>query len=366
MRLINVLAYEKALVFKNGKLVDVLSEGRHWLGWNKTVTRCDVTELFYHEMDLDLLLKNPAFKEQTDVKRVADSEILIQYKDGNVNQVLEPGRYCYWNEGINYSYDLIDLNSGQASADINRKVLNLAIIRRYVSRHVIESYERALLYIDGVLVQQLGSGTYYYWVGDKNIVIKKADMRTQQVEVSGQELLTKDKAAIRVNAYASYEIDDVVVAMDETKDFARQLYILIQLGIREYVGQYSLDDFLANKTVAGPYIQQYAQDQAKSLGIKLVSCGIRDIILPGDVKEIMNRVLIAEKAAQANVIMRREETASARSLLNTAKLMESNDMLYRLKEMEYMERISDKIGEITVNGSSQVIDQLRGLITTPK
>ena len=87
--------------------------------------------------------------------------------------------------------------------------------------------------------------------------------------------------------------------------------------------------------------------------------GIRDVILPGDMKEIMNQVLVAEKKAQANSIMRREETASTRSLLNTAKLMEENEMLWKLKEMEYVEKIADKIGEITISGSGNIIGQLK-------
>ncbi|NQZ78262.1 MAG: slipin family protein, partial [Ekhidna sp.] len=91
-----------------------------------------------------------------------------------------------------------------------------------------------------------------------------------------------------------------------------------------------------------------------------------DIILPGDMKEIMNQVLIAQKQAQANVITRREETASTRSLLNTAKLMEENDMLFKLKEMEYVEKIADKIGEITVSGNGQIVDQLKGIFTPGK
>jgi hypothetical protein len=65
----------------------------------------------------------------------------------------------------------------------------------------------------------------------------------------------------------------------------------------------------------------------------------------------MNGVLIAEKKAQANIIMRREETASTRSLLNTAKLMEENAMLWKLKEMEYVEKIADKISNISVSGT---------------
>ena len=75
-------------------------------------------------------------------------------------------------------------------------------------------------------------------------------------------------------------------------------------------------------------------------------------------------VSIAEKKAQANTIMRREETASTRSLLNTAKLMEENTMLFKLKEMEYVEKIADKINTISLSGGGQMIDQLRQIFST--
>ena len=77
-------------------------------------------------------------------------------------------------------------------------------------------------------------------------------------------------------------------------------------------------------------------------------------------------MLVAQKKAQANNITRREETASTRNLLNTAKLMEDNNMLFKLKEMEYVEKIAEKIGEITVSGGVQVIDQLKGLFGVSK
>lgn len=76
----------------------------------------------------------------------------------------------------------------------------------------------------------------------------------------------------------------------------------------------------------------------------------------------MNSVLVAEKTAQANVISRREEVASTRSLLNTAKLMDENKTLYKLKELEYLERICDRVGEISVNGNSGLVEQLGQLI----
>ncbi|MMZ70416.1 hypothetical protein D1872_334490 [compost metagenome] len=80
-------------------------------------------------------------------------------------------------------------------------------------------------------------------------------------------------------------------------------------------------------------------------------------------KEILNKVLVAEKQAQANMIMRREETATTRNLLNTARLMEENDMLYKLKEMEFVERIADKIDGIQVHAGANVSDQLKTLFS---
>ncbi|RZJ63545.1 MAG: hypothetical protein EOO47_28400 [Flavobacterium sp.] len=100
-------------------------------------------------------------------------------------------------------------------------------------------------------------------------------------------------------------------------------------------------------------------NKAEELGVKLADAGVKDIILSGEIKDIMNQVLIAEKKAQANMITRREETASTRSLLNTAKLMEDNAMLYKLKEMEYVEKIAEKINTISLSGSGQIVDQLK-------
>ena len=93
-----------------------------------------------------------------------------------------------------------------------------------------------------------------------------------------------------------------------------------------------------------------------------MNAGIKDIILPGEIRDIMNTVLVAERKAQANVITRREEVASTRSLLNTAKLMEENKTLYKLKEMECLERICAQVGNIQVTGGGALLEQLKGLL----
>lgn len=361
MKWLIVPAYQVALVFRRGALVEVLTEGRHWVLWGAKLIKYDLTKPFYATMDLDILLKNEQLKSMLTVIQIKDNEIALQYKNGNFHSVLTPGRYAFWKDVIDYAYQVIDLNEVTVAKNIDRKVLHNPAVMPLVRVHAIQSFERGILYVDGQFEKILAPSVYYYWNGERSVQVAKADLRKQALEVNGQELLTKDKAAIRINFLAQYQLVAIEKAMVDTKDLVKQIYSLLQLGLREYIGQLTLDELLAKKSAAGTYVLDFANQKATEMGVELLSAGIRDIILPGDMKEIMNQVLIAEKRAQANVIMRREETASTRSLLNTAKLMEDNEMLYKLKEMEYVEKIADNINTISLNGGGQLVDQLRSL-----
>ena len=171
--------------------------------------------------------------------------------------------------------------------------------------------------------------------------------------------MTKDKAGIRINFQARYKIIDIKKAIHDNKTYEKQLYSLFQLALREFMGTLTLDEILERKTSIAENVLETMQVKVPDLGVEIIDCGVKDIILPGDMKEIMNRVLIAEKKAQANIINRREETASTRSMLNTAKLMEDNKMLYKLKEMEYLEKIADKINSFSVSGGHQLLEQFK-------
>ena len=218
---------------------------------------------------------------------------------------------------------------------------------------------KALLFINGKFIKVLEAGTYYFWNNEISVEMKAIDARMQQLEIAGQELLTKDKANLRINFYVRYQVTDIVKALTENKEYDKQLYVLMQLALREFVGVLTLDELLVKKDNVGKEILENLGEKAEDLGLKVSDAGIRDVILTGEMKDIMNQVLIAEKKAQANSIMRREETASTRSMLNTAKMMEENATLWKLKEMEYMEKIADKIGDITVSGNSNIVSQLK-------
>ncbi len=366
MKKITINAYQVGLVFKNGMYKKMLKEGSHWLWFGETVQVYDMAKPFVAPVELNILLKDTVLAEALHVVEVGDDEIVLQYENGLLKQVLAAGRYTFWKGVVNYEFVKADISKIEITENISRNTLLNRLVLPYVRVYAVESYEKAVLFVDGKYVQTLASGVYYWWKNSIAIIVGKVDTRMQQLEINGQEILTKDKAALRINGYAQYKVVDIEKALLQNKEYDRQLYVAFQLALREYIAGLTFDELLEKKEAIVPFILDAVKAKADNLGIEVSGFGIRDIILPGDVKDIMNQVLVAEKKAQANIIMRREETASTRSLLNTAKLMEDNQMLFKLKEMEYIEKIADKINNISVNGNGVLIDQLKQIFVAQK
>lgn len=356
---INIEAYQVGLVFENRKLTNVLEEGLHWIFGNKNVMIYDMNVSFQAPFELNILLKNEVLASMLEIVEVADNEIVLQFVNGNFKEVLTPGRYAFWKGIVKNEFTKADLSKIEITEEIKVTLLENPKMRFFIRKFIVASNDKALLFVNGTFVKELKAGTHYFWNNAITIEVKTVDVRQQQVEISGQELLTKDKAGLRINFFVRYQVVDIMKALVENKDFDKQLYVAMQLALRAFVGTLTLDELLSKKDSIADSILGEVTPKIKNLGLIISDAGIRDVILPGDMKEIMKQVLVAEKKAQANSIMRREETASTRSLLNTAKLMEENEMLWKLKEMEYVEKIADKIGEITISGGGNVIGQLK-------
>jgi len=139
------------------------------------------------------------------------------------------------------------------------------------------------------------------------------------------------------------------------------LYREAQLTLRAAVGTRTLDALLADKESVGGEVKNVLASRASEFGVVVKSVGLKDIILPGEMKTILNQVIEADKAAQANLIKRREETAAARSQANTAKLLAESPALARMKELELMQEILAGAKVSFVLGNGDIAGQLRRL-----
>ncbi len=291
---------------------------------------------------------------------IPEGHIGILKESGVAKKVLTEAEYLYWNVWNRYSVELLDMRDPQDAGKVNKAYMT-QIPLKYYKKVEVQPGELGILYYDNQVVKELQTGTYYYWVYAKDVVCRIVDLKIRPLEISGQEILTADRIGIRVNLMCTYRVVEPRTMIETIRNLENQVYACVQLVIREYIGRYRLDELLEQKEEISRFILERLREAEKNYCIEFGSAGIKDIILPGEIRDIMNTVLVAERRAQANVITRREEVASTRSLLNTAKLMDENKTLYKLKEMECLERICAQVGNIQVGGGA-LLEQLRELV----
>ena len=353
---------EIGLAIKNNEVKNIYTKGNYWILFNKNIEKFDINEIIdskFHSM----ILENETLKEMVDFIEVLHNEVLIVYKNNQFHDSFYNKNIMIWKNSTQLKTMKFDLNSTDEIKNLSKREID--ILRKSGAIRIISvsPYFEGILFKDNKFDQVVKAGDLYFYNNETKISVVTYDMRPQTIEISGQEILTKDKAQLRINFMVNYQIIDLIQAYQANKDFEKMIYQAIQLGLREFIGNMNFDELMSDKNSVSDYIMQKYQNQFAEIGLKLKETGMKDIILPGEIREIMNRVLIAEKTAQANSIMRREETASTRSLLNTAKLMEENETLWKLKEMEYIEKIADKVGEISISGGSNVLNELKTMFT---
>ncbi|MDO4542984.1 MAG: slipin family protein [Clostridia bacterium] len=362
MKKIIINENQKGFLFKDGSFVRLLNSGKHRLSGKSRVEIVSVKEpLSSERCELDTLLCDNEIAKQTSVIEIAEQQAALHYVNGKFEELLQCGKHAFWSDKQRHEYQLVDISTPEVDGTVPRYIFSKLPSTAYIKVEVAE-YQKARLYFDQKLIRILDGGTHYFWNTDVQVSVGYVDTRLTQMAVCGQEIMTQDKVGIRVNFVCNYRVTDYARVHTEIDDYKEQLHVAAQLAMRDYVGKQKLDELLANKEEMSEYILDRLKQKESEFFVEFVDAGVKDIILPGEIRNIMNTVLIAEKRAQANVITRREEVASTRSLLNTAKLLDENKTLYKLKELECIERICQNVNNLNINGSEDVLSRLINLM----
>ncbi len=368
MKKIIVLEGQKGFLFKNGKFIKMVEPGKYSLWGGKKILLSSVNDghVRVDNLDVSLFEKDPVFSSNVTKCMVENNTMMIHFVDGIFQSIYAAGKYYFWNIQREHTFISMDLSKPEIEENIPTSLLTHPLFMPYVKRIDVNEKQMGILYFNHQFVRTLTPGTYFFKNGSVDVKVDLVDTCLVTQDIVGQEILTNDKVSLRINCVCSYRITDYVKVKTEIDDYKNELYIAVQLALRDYVGEKSLDEILASKKEMSTFLLNALKEKGKSLYLEIEEASIKDLILPGEIRDIMNTVLIAEKRAQANVITRREEVASTRSLLNTARLMDENATLYRLKELEYIERICEKIGSISLNGNGDLLSQLTTYLTGSK
>lgn len=365
MMKLRIRKHEVGLWFRHGDFKGPLAPGAYWKPRRLTgADRVDVIDRLepaFKHMMLDVLIDHPAVAEQVHRVELADDERALVWVDGRLRGVLAPGRHVYWNGPAEVAVETYNVNDFVFTHKKIEAVLALPGASRHFDGVNVEPGETVLVYRDGELVGSLSPGLYVYWRGAGRIERKIVDLREQSLDVAGQEIMTADKVTLRVNLLVTYRVLDARRAVESVADYAQALYREAQLALREAVGTRVLDKLLTDKDAVSNEVRNALASRAESFGVSVQGVGLRDVILPGDMKAILNEVILAQKQAEANLIRRREETAAARSQVNTAKLLADNPALTRMKELESLQEILRGTKATFVFGNGGMLEQVRSL-----
>lgn len=362
----HIKKHERGLVFRDGDFLQLLQPGDYRI-WNLTgrnsVQVVNTLETQFRHNLLDALILEPELMEELLVVDLGDSERAIVWKDERLAYLLGPGRHAFWLANGRLRVERFDVSQFRFEHPRLQVILRHTDATKFFDGVQVESNEDVLLYRDGVLIGRLSEGLNVFWKGTGKVTWKTIDRRELSLDVAGQEIMTSDKVTLRVNLLVTFKVTDAVQSVSAVSDASQALYREAQLVLRKAIGTKTLDALLSDKEAVGQQIRGALAERASEFGLGVRSVGLRDIILPGDMKVLLNQVISAQKEAEANLIRRREETASVRSQANTAKLLADNPQLARLKELETLATVLAGAKATFVFGSGDIATQVRDLVS---
>jgi len=350
IRRFKVRAHERGLVFRDKQFEDVLGPGVHWRLdplRKLRVAIVDVRSPWLAHADLDVIVRSEALRREARVVDLKAYERAIVWADDRLEAVLTPGLYALWTVFRDVKVETVDARGALFEHEQLATILELRGTAPLLEAVTVEAGHAGLLFRNGRHEATLGPGLYALWKGVARARIAVVELREQVADVAGQEIMTADKVTLRMNAVVTFKVADPLRAVSAVDDYRQALYREAQLALRAIVGARTLEALLGEKEAVARELDGALRSRAAEFGLDVVSLGIRDVILPGEIKELMNRVIAAQKAAEAALVTRREETAAMRSQANTARLFEQNPTLMRLRELETLEKVAEK-GRLSV------------------
>jgi regulator of protease activity HflC (stomatin/prohibitin superfamily) len=375
LKWIRVLHGQRVVVYRDGFPIELLRPGRHLrvaIGGGLAIERFSTRETWVDSIFLEEIARSGVLAGDAVVLDLAAGERAIVKIDGRYAGVRGEGVWAVWTADREVEVERFAIGFGAPGAGPEEKSLRLehpalpAIVqlpgaKEQLEVAVVPAGSTGLVLVDGkphAAGAEIGPGLAAFWKGAGKVQVVLVDRREQTLDVAGQEILTADQVTVRLNALVVHRVVDAVRAVTGVDHYGQALYRQAQLVLRAVVGARELATFLAGKEEVVSELRESLAARAAELGVEVLAFGIRDVILPGEMKEILNRVVEARKLAEAALVTRREETAAIRMQANTARIFESNPTLLKLRELEVLERVADKANLTVVLGEGGLSERV--------
>jgi regulator of protease activity HflC (stomatin/prohibitin superfamily) len=172
----------------------------------------------------------------------------------------------------------------------------------------IHSGYRGLRYVDGRFDQVLEPGRYrlparrFPGRATPEVLIVPIDVRERELTIKGQEILTADKVAVRVTIITHFKVVDPQAAAERVAGYEDRLYSDVQLAARRSLASMALEAILTNRNQLSEDILRDVEGISAGYGVQVIRADVKDLVFPGNLQEVMNRVLTAQRVAEAQMV----------------------------------------------------------------
>ncbi len=201
----------------------------------------------------------------------------------------------------------------------------------------VKEFEAGLDYRKGRFVGVLPPGRYRIWPFSGREIVR-VDMREFPLQITGQEVLTTDQVAVRLNVLVRMRVADPALALHTVVSYTDATHQVVQLVLRETVATLSLEEVLTRRAVLGGELTAAAAPRAAEFGVTVTGVAIKDAMVNSELKAAYEAKLVAEQKGQAALIAARHQVAAARAQANAAKVLEENPALLAQRQLDVLDR----------------------------
>lgn len=151
--------------------------------------------------------------------------------------------------------------------------------------------------------------------------LMRVDIRTQTIDLMGQQAITKDNISAVIDAVVFMKIEDPEKLILNIQDYRTSVNKYAQTAIRNIIGTYDLDILLENREEVAVKLKEEIDLLVKDWGIDITRAGLQDISLPPDMKRAFAVQAEAERESRAIQIKANAELQASEKLKAAAMNM---------------------------------------------
>jgi regulator of protease activity HflC (stomatin/prohibitin superfamily) len=217
-------------------------------------------------------------------------------------------------------------------------VIAVIIVIILMGVKVVQEYERGVVFFLGRFVGVRGPGLIIIIPILERMA--KVSLRTITMEIPSQRIITKDNVSIDIAAVAYYHIVNPEKSVMQIENVYNAVNQIAQTTVRSIVGQFMLDDVLADTNSINKKIKDVIDKHTEDWGVQVTVVEIKDILLPDNMQRAMAKEAEAERERRGKIVAAEGEMQASAKLAEAADIMEKHPVALQLRTLQTMAEIS--------------------------